>query len=155
MNTLRKCTSCDTVAYTTEDLILFVSHHQAKHGKKNLCNVCGRKKGKQWRTENKELVKELDKWNKVKSRYGITKDEYNTMFEKQNGTCKICKTHQADLQRGLVIDHCHDTGEVRGLLCDKCNKGLGFFEDNAETMLSAITYLTGARQKAEDELVIG
>lgn len=64
----------------------------------------------------------------LKSRYGITLDDYNDMFDKQKGKCDICKTHQMKLNRKLCVDHCHTTGKVRGLLCNRCNSMLGGLE---------------------------
>lgn len=64
----------------------------------------------------------------LKVKYGITSNEYDLMFSEQKGLCKICKKHQDELKRILCVDHCHATGEVRGLLCDTCNKFLGFYE---------------------------
>ena len=73
-------------------------------------------------------------------RYGITTDTYYQMLKSQNGVCKICS--QACLTgRELCVDHCHTTGKVRGLLCGKCNSGLGSFNDNIQSLKMAIEYL--------------
>lgn len=69
--------------------------------------------------------------------YGITEDAYNRMVEQQGGKCKICDV----LTEKLCIDHCHDTGRVRGLLCNRCNVGIGYFRDDAILMEKAIGYL--------------
>lgn len=53
--------------------------------------------------------------------YGITIEDYNRMFDHQKGRCAICKKHQSELNKRLHIDHNHDTGKVRGLLCSWCN----------------------------------
>jgi len=60
---------------------------------------------------------------RFKRRYGITLDDYNEMLKKQSNKCKICKISPDNLKRKLCIDHCHETGKIRGLLCDKCNNG--------------------------------
>ncbi len=70
--------------------------------------------------------------------YNITVQEYDQMEKKQGGLCAICG--QMDRRR-LSIDHCHTTGEIRGLLCSNCNTGLGFFKDDRDTLAKAITYL--------------
>ena len=59
----------------------------------------------------------------LKHRYGITMDDYDQMFEQQNGKCLICSREEK-----LVVDHSHKTGRVRGLLCNSCNKSVGFIE---------------------------
>lgn len=73
--------------------------------------------------------------------YGIGFDEYNSMFDEQRGCCAICDTHQNEIGKPLYVDHDHETGEVRGLLCMKCNAGLGLFNDEIESVESAIKYL--------------
>ncbi len=66
---------------------------------------------------------------------------YQAMFLQQNGNCAICGTNQSQLKRELALDHDHATGKLRGLLCDRCNVGLGMFQDNKERLLQAIQYL--------------
>lgn len=73
--------------------------------------------------------------------YGITTDIYNLMFANQKGCCAICLVHQSEFRKDLAIDHCHETGIVRGLLCSPCNLVLGLMKDNQQTLNSAILYL--------------
>jgi hypothetical protein len=77
---------------------------------------------------------------KVKS-YGLTAKEYLSMKKEQGSRCKICGKSEYENGKKLAIDHCHKTKTVRGLLCDKCNRGIGFLEDNTEIMQNAINYL--------------
>jgi hypothetical protein len=82
------------------------------------------------------------KWVHIKSRYGISQEEHDAMFAAQSGRCAICQIPAADAVKGtLYIDHCHDTGVVRGLLCNGCNAGLGHFRDNEAVLLTAAWYL--------------
>lgn len=74
---------------------------------------------------------------KLKRKFGITIDEYNEMVEAQNGRCAICGC----AVEVLVIDHDHRTGTVRALLCNGCNVGIGYFKENVDIMLAAISYL--------------
>lgn len=76
----------------------------------------------------------------LKYNFGITPEDYEDMLTDQNGGCAICGV--ASTRRRLDIDHDHETGKVRGLLCEKCNRGLGFFKDNIETLKKVIKYLT-------------
>jgi len=73
--------------------------------------------------------------------YGITIEEYEAMCEEQQGLCKICNNPESIDGRSLAVDHCHNTGAVRGLLCGKCNKALGLLNDNTILMERAIAYL--------------
>jgi len=73
--------------------------------------------------------------------YGIEWEQFEEMWEDQDESCAICKTPFKDTSEACV-DHSHDTGEVRGLLCNQCNNGLGRFMDNITILQSAITYLT-------------
>lgn len=88
--------------------------------------------------------------NHLKRKYGITYETYIDMFNSQNQVCKICKqlfkrkSQTRDELMPLFVDHCHTTGMVRGLLCSKCNTGLGMFQDNIEILNSAINYLNEA-----------
>lgn len=121
------------------------------------CNQCknssARKKyakDKEWANMRRQKAREWERKNpdrkaahKRKQKYGLTDDEYKAMLEEQKGFCKICKQ-----QRKLYVDHRHEVcNGVRGLLCSKCNLGLGHFEDNAEYLLSAITYLNPFRKE--------
>jgi hypothetical protein len=81
--------------------------------------------------------------DKLKQIYGITSDDYDAILARQNGACAICKTTIAT----LCVDHCHATGAVRGLLCRKCNTGLGCYDDNPRRILTAIAYLRAIRGK--------
>lgn len=69
----------------------------------------------------------------------MTYDEFKQMFKKQKGVCKICGG--LETKRRLSVDHCHETGKVRGLLCQQCNIALGLFKDNPKLLKKAIKYL--------------
>ena len=88
-----------------------------------------------------EAYKNRKKDQMLQYGYGISLEEYNLMFNKQKGCCAICKTHQSMLTKALHVDHDHDTEKVRGLLCSKCNTGLGLFNDTQETLYAALKYL--------------
>ena len=68
-------------------------------------------------------------------KYGICKEDFEAMY---NGLCHLCGV---GIDRNCHIDHCHDTGKVRGLLCGPCNKCLGLFKDNVLILLKAVRYL--------------
>lgn len=75
----------------------------------------------------------------LKTKFGITLDQYNEMLVEQNGVCAICG--KIDKFQALSVDHSHQSGKVRGLLCSSCNNGLGRFKDSHEILQKAIEYL--------------
>jgi hypothetical protein len=82
----------------------------------------------------------LDRWASRNYKYGVTKDFLISLYEDQEGKCKICG-NKPTTQRGLHVDHCHKSGVVRGLLCHGCNTGLGNMKEDPEILLKAIAYL--------------
>lgn len=80
-------------------------------------------------------------------KYGISVEEYFSMYDAQNGKCEICGEEEKSIEpksgniRKMSVDHCHETGKVRALLCSHCNSGLGRFKDNIEVMQKAIEYI--------------
>lgn len=73
-------------------------------------------------------------------RYGISTEEYIAMWDGQNGLCFICHEPPSG-DKLLCVDHCHETGLVRSLLCTRCNAGIGMFRESPELMSTAIEYL--------------
>ena len=71
--------------------------------------------------------------------YGVTEDRYTELWAQQGGVCAICLL--GDDERDLHVDHCHETGRVRALLCAKCNGGIGMFKDNPRLMHRAADYV--------------
>jgi len=93
---------------------------------------------RRWRENNPDKVALAKRKINLKQ-FGMTIKAYDKLFAKQRGACAICK--QPDLDKRLAVDHCHQTGKVRGLLCDRCNFSLGGFEDNINLLNKAIEYL--------------
>jgi hypothetical protein len=79
--------------------------------------------------------------------YGMTSDEYDRMLASQDGKCAICGTDDPQSARNNVwnVDHDHDTGEVRGLLCSPCNRGMGLLQDNPKVIEKVLQYLQRPR----------
>jgi Recombination endonuclease VII len=76
----------------------------------------------------------------ITRRYGMSREDYCAMSEAQGSACAICRTPFADIKR-LCVDHCHQTGQVRGLLCNGCNVGLAHFGDDPRRTTAATDYL--------------
>lgn len=77
-------------------------------------------------------------------KYSISLEDYDAMLVSQGGGCAICglTAEEESHYSVLPVDHCHTTGAIRGILCQKCNSGLGFFRDNKELLQQAIVYLS-------------
>jgi len=115
-----------------------------KHLLKSRCNECLYKEHKRWTEENPEKVREYRAkdpytFKKRCARHNITPEEFWAMYEEQDGTCPVCD--KAIDAEGSAIDHNHETGEVRGILCKNCNRALGLLGDTPETMARAEAYL--------------
>ena len=74
-------------------------------------------------------------------------DYYQRVIAEQNGMCAICGVHEIQNGKRLNIDHDHQTGKYRGLLCVRCNIGIGYFKDNTNTLGKAIDYLSTHQEK--------
>ena len=77
---------------------------------------------------------------KLKRNFGLTLADYNAMREAQDNGCAICQRQHKSTKR-LCVDHCHDTGKIRGLLCGNCNSGIGLLGDNVASVKNALRYL--------------
>ena len=106
-----------------------------------------RKEGRDWYQLNKDKVRLYNQNHKFKTNYGLTLEEYNVLFEIQQGVCAICEKpetahdERVNKPRFLSVDHNHRTGKIRGLLCGKCNTALGSLKENTDTMSKMILYV--------------
>jgi hypothetical protein len=97
---------------------------------------------KKWRLANRDKISISNRIGQVKFRYGITVSDRDAMVAAQGGGCAICGREM----KPPHVDHCHETGKIRGILCRSCNSGLGQFHDSAELLLLAVLYLARRRQ---------
>lgn len=89
----------------------------------------------------KSGTKEYERDLTLRKKYNITIQDLRNMYEKQNHRCAICKIPEIECKQFLHVDHDHNTGKIRGLLCYGCNSGLGGFKDSPNFLMSAVTYL--------------
>jgi len=92
---------------------------------------------KQWRLKNPSAHQNI----RLKRQFGITKSEWDEMLISQGSCCAICERAESGGKRGWNTDHCHETGIVRGILCNSCNVALGHFKDDIKILYRAIVYL--------------
>lgn len=153
---MKECSKCNK----EQPLSSFgVFKSKGKEYLRGRCNTCRSNMEKKARKENLEVFKERDrkkyikavkkdkeglaakyKNTRLKKMYGVTLQEFEDMALKLNYKCEICK-QKNKVHKDLVIDHNHNTGGVRGLLCSQCNSALGLLKDSPEVLSEALKYL--------------
>lgn len=120
---------------------------QVEHKRNYLAIPGNREKAKEynraWFARNSRRKEDY----RLKNLYGISIEEYEMMYKRQGRKCAICRQDRSEMK--LCVDHDHITGEIRGLLCQQCNKGLGDFADSVEYLKSAVAYLQSKKGKEE------
>lgn len=156
---MKKCSKCFIDKDTTE----FHRHSGTKDGLQPDCKECKKgyrkkwyeanrgavlAKNKEWLAKNPGHSREWYRNNKQIARnwqlnrdFGISLDQYNKMLQDQSSKCKICNVSQDETPKNFAVDHCHLTNKIRGLLCQNCNLGIGYFRDNHEILNKALKYL--------------
>lgn len=140
----RRCPCCGQVKSTTEFTRRKLS--SGRWGFQAYCRKCDNERAREYRRNNLEKRKIVERKADIK-KYGLTLEDLEKMLQDQDNKCAICGKevflHGSSVDKNNIahVDHNHATGEVRGLLCDKCNRGLGYFMDNTDYLLSAISYL--------------
>jgi hypothetical protein len=128
-----KCKKAKNIKY-------FNNNKLGKFGVHHYCKICLRE------NKNKSYNYLKSKTINLKYKYNITPEDILIMYYNQNCCCFICcKQYDFDMVsklKGLYVDHCHETGKIRGLLCSNCNSALGKFKDNIESLKNAIVYLS-------------
>lgn len=151
MKTEKKCKGCGQ----TKLIDQFYLNRQGTTGPIYFarCKACtNRKTLDRWHTltiEQKRVIKEKanitfpPEWHKdyrLRTKYGISLDIFNKMYQEQKGLCRICDTPTPE--NTIRVDHCHSTGKVRGLLCHPCNASLGLLKEDIHRLHKCIEYLT-------------
>lgn len=144
-NGTRLCGKCESVLPLDRFTIL-----KSREGKPTphdcYCKPCRSRRTKQGQRKRAEkdgpaATKRREANANLKRNYGITVNEYDEVLSAQGGVCAICGTDSPRGKGRFSVDHDHDTGQVRGLLCTCCNTGIGMFEDSVANLASAINYL--------------
>lgn len=136
------------------------TYKRRKHSLEDRAEINGRRRARyaadpEFRAKEVAAVKlyykrnpETRKNSNIRTVFGITMEDYKAMLLQQGNACAICRTEKTGVaeknkkERSLAIDHDHATGKVRGLLCHRCNFGLGHFKDNPDLLTKAAAYLT-------------
>lgn len=132
----KRCCKCKD----TKPIEAFNFNSNTKDGHRPECKDCS---ADYHRTNRHKYGGHKSRQYSLKKNFQMTHDDYLGMFERQDGKCAICQTTKpGSWGQYLCIDHDHATGKVRGLLCNSCNTGLGFFKDDVTALSSAIRYLS-------------
>lgn len=151
---VKRCKKCQEVF----NIDNFYINNANKDGHTSYCKSCDLEKRSLLRNKSPEKYKKAmktyyhsnkDKWKNIrlKNEYGISLNDYNKMFKDQNGLCLICEQpetsidHKYKTRKSLCVDHCHETGKIRGLLCQRCNSGIGQLKHDKKRLSKAIDYL--------------
>jgi hypothetical protein len=126
----RKCNSCNEMLPVTE-FYLKKDKNENHYRFNSPCKFCS--------NLNRNVNYQKAYHRKVK--YGLSQEDYDKMLKDQNYCCDICKIHKDDYSKDFAVDHCHDTGKVRGLLCTNCNLGIGNAKHSIKILKSCIKYL--------------
>lgn len=142
-----QCSKCKEFKPTDE----YVPDGRKANGRKSRCRTCSYQATAAWRAKNREhlrttqvayeLATKRRSW--LKTKYGLTVEQFEAMVTTQGNVCALCHQPQNPKFRYLDVDHCHATGEVRGLLCRHCNTAIGHFRDDPELLMRAAAYIRG------------
>ena len=131
----RKCNTCNNIL----DIENFYYRNEAGVYRRD-CKKCTNKRCSK---RQKDIgYDNTSRSRHYKNRYGINLEEYEKILKDQKGVCAICKkSEKCSTKKRLHVDHCHDTNEIRGLLCHHCNVALGNFKDDLDMLENAAVYL--------------
>jgi len=99
-----------------------------------------REKNTIYRKNNPNIAYLSRRKAQLKRKFNLSLNDYNILLEKQKGVCNICKIKETT--KALCVDHNHTTGEIRGLLCSNCNRGIGLLKDDIVLLKEAIKHLS-------------
>jgi hypothetical protein len=134
----KKCIDCGKLKNREE---CFYKRNGNSDGRQNRCKDCTRVKRadsiKAWSKANPDKRRRTSKNSSLKKKYGITIEQYEEMYEDQDGLCMVCLRPNTI----MGVDHNHRTGKVRALLCYQCNWGIGMAGESIQVLQSMIDYL--------------
>ena len=136
--TSKMCSKCKQTKLLSE-----YSNKRPKGRKPGLqprCKTCAKQDTQEWYYKNQNKAKDT----RLRKAYGFGLDEYNARLLAQENKCSLCDKEFTTGSFGPmspVVDHCHQHGHVRGILCNECNRGLGYFHDNPSALRRAAKYI--------------
>lgn len=124
----------------------FYNFKNKSDGKSYRCKLCDNAARQKYHLKHRAIVRNKRREGRLKCLYKITQADYLAILKAQNSSCAICGKHYTDNKVSdsvdfLSVDHCHDTGGIRGLLCNQCNRALGMFRDSQDLLYKAYKYI--------------
>jgi len=144
---MKTCTKCGV----EQSLDNFSIRNNRKSGRASQCKACYNRESKDREYgKNRTYCPDKRRASLLRERYNMTVDDYDLMLELQDHSCKCCGLHKDNHYKGknkipLYVDHRHDTGQIRGLLCGACNVGIGLLGDSVEGVRKALDYLESSQ----------
>jgi len=142
---LKRCTKCGVEKTIDEFSLARKATATTNDIYKSSCKRCASERAMEWYRANPGRTTENKRRFNLEKLYGLTVQQYNDMLEAQHGACAICGQTENGKFR-FSVDHDHENGKVRGLLCNRCNRAIGLFGDDLSVMRRAISYLMRARR---------
>ena len=136
-DTIKPCPKC----CTTRPISEFYKNRRNKDGLQHICKKCFDVYNQNWYSKNRDKKIRADRRLNLKKLYGLTEEEYIERLNIQEGKCAICRTPYPPGYISLCVDHDHQTGKIRGILCHTCNLAVGNIGDNIEIARSLVEYL--------------
>jgi ferredoxin-like protein FixX len=115
----------------------FYKERRNVDGLTSSCRKCRNKEALKWQQANPESKRNTH----LKAKFNITVKQFNEMLQLQNFCCAICMSPTPKGRGTFHVDHCHETGKIRGILCHDCNTGIGKLGDSLESIKKAVSYL--------------
>lgn len=139
----KTCSVCQTA--------MPMSAFSFQHGKpRSQCKRCrakyefNRRRTAGYKARHPDRAAAYDRARKLRIKFGMTPEEFDAMLSSQGNACALCRSRDPNWSYGVfVVDHCHQTGRVRGILCHRCNAGLGALGDTPAALRRALKYVCG------------
>lgn len=140
MHEQRTCSACGELKPMDE---FYARRRRGRVERRYECKVCTKTRLARLPAANCKPRKPrpYSRWKWIKFQYGLTRSQYEALLAAQGGGCALCGAEAGTQGEALHVDHCHDSQKVRGILCSRCNRGLGYFEDDPRRLLDAASYL--------------